>query len=116
MTVSRFTLAAVALLALAVPATAAGSRPTAYPIDPLPVYNQPWGPFRTLLFTLAGRERVYVLSCTYESRACQIQTLDGKHKGWVDGSYLVGSGAKNAVTPMDFGFPPIPPGFLHPHP
>ena len=28
--------------------------------------------------------------------------LDGEELGWVRGSYLVGSGAKNAVTPFEF--------------
>lgn len=106
--------AALAALASAVPADAASSRPTARASGILAVYDQPYGAFRHLLFKLADNERVYVLDCSYHARWCEIQTLDGKGEGWVDGSYLVGAAAKNAVTPFEFTFNPMDPIGLFP--
>lgn len=103
-------LVALALPALAaIPADAATSRPTARASGVLAVYDQPWGSFQHLLFKLAKNERVYVLDCTREARRCEIETLDGKRRGWVDGTYLVGEAAKNAVTPFRFSFDPMDP-------
>ena len=82
----------------------------------LAVYDQPYGPFRHLLFKLAKNERVYVLDCTREARRCKIQTLDGEGIGWVDGTYLVGEAAKNAVTPFEFAVNPFPFMMHPPHP
>jgi hypothetical protein len=102
------TLASLLLLVVAVPAQAASG--TARASGRLDVYDQPYGPFKHVLFTLADRERVRVLDCTREQRRCEIETLDGSGRGWVDGSYLVGSGAKNAVSPPDMlGFDPMDP-------
>lgn len=44
-----------------------------------------------------------VEECTRESRWCLV-SYDGDVLGWARGSYLVGSPAKLAVTPQDFGF------------
>jgi hypothetical protein len=104
------------LAALAVvPADAASSKPTASASGVLAVYDQPYGPFRHLLFKLADNERVYVLQCTREARRCEIETLDGDGRGWVDGSYLYGAPAKNAVTPFEFSFDPMDPMDLFNH-
>ncbi len=105
-------------LALAVPADAA-AKPTAYASGVLAAYDHPGnGFFRTLLFKLKDHERVYVLSCTREARWCEIERLTDKAVGWVDGSYLVGAAAKNAVTPFEFTFNPMDPLdlFHHKHP
>jgi len=100
-------LAALVLCGLPLPAEA---RSTAHPSGPTSVYDQPYGPFRHLLFTLAAHEDVYVLDCTRHQRYCEIETLDGGRRGWVDGSYLVGAAAKNAVSPPDMlGFDPMDP-------
>lgn len=101
-------LAALVLSAMALPAAAAVG--TARASGRLAVYDRPYGPFQHVLFTLADRERVRVLDCTKGQRHCEIETLDGAARGWVDGSYLVGSGAKNAVSPPDFlTFDPMDP-------
>jgi len=112
-------LPSLALLVLAAgPADAASAKPTARASGVLAVYDQPYGPFRHLLFKLAKNERVYVLDCTREARHCEIETLDGSGQGWVDGTYLVGAPAKNAVTPFEFSFDPMDPMdlFHHKHP
>ena len=110
-------VAALALVPLTIPADAASTRPTARATGALDVYDQEYGPFRHIIFQLANGERVYVLDCTRGARRCEIQTLDGRHEGWVDGTYLVGAAAKNAVSPPDFSFDPMDPlGFFHHHP
>src|SRR5688572_28396136 len=43
-----------------------------------------------------------VLDCRRRQSFCLVADLDGDQLGWVRGSYLVGSGAKNAVTPFEF--------------
>jgi uncharacterized protein YraI len=49
-----------------------------------------------------------VEDCTRQSRWCLVSE-DGDELGWVRGSYLVGSGAKSAVTPFEFlVHPPFP--------
>jgi len=100
-------LASLLLLAMAIPAQAAS---TARASGRLEVYDRPYGSFKHVLFILADRERVHVLSCTREQRRCEIETLDGEVRGWVDGTYLVGAAAKNAVSPPDIlGFDPMDP-------
>lgn len=107
-------LLAVLAGAGAVPAGAA-SHLTAYASGRLAVYDQPWSSFAHRLFTLAAHQRVYVLSCTRGARRCEIETLDGTGRGWVDGTYLVGAAAKNAVTPPEFTFDPMDPLDLFHH-
>lgn len=119
MTRTALLLAAAFGLALAaMPVDAALAKPTARATGVLAVYDQPYGSFRHLLFKLANNQRVYVLECTREARRCRIETLDGKGTGWVDGSYIVGEAAKNAVTPFRFSFDPMDPLdlFRHKHP
>ena len=58
---------------------------------------------------LKNNERVTLRRCTRLSRWCLADQLDGGPSGWVDGSYLIGSGAKNAVTPFEFSFDPLRP-------
>ena len=42
-----------------------------------------------------------VEDCTWRAHWCVV-SVDGEELGWVRGSYLVGSGAKNQVTPFEF--------------
>ena len=65
---------------------------------------------------LKKNERVAVASCTRQARWCLVHQLDGGPTGWVPGSYLVGSAAKNAVTPFQFSFDPMRPLGVHRHP
>lgn len=58
---------------------------------------------------LDKREEVYVDQCTRRANWCRISQLDGGPSGWVRGSYLVGAGAKSAVTPFEFSFDPLDP-------
>jgi uncharacterized protein YraI len=106
---------AVGLALLPVTADAASSKLTARATGILAVYDQPGSSYRTLLFKLASNERVYVLTCTRHARWCEVQRLNGKGEGWVDGSYLVGEAAKNAVTPYEFTFNPMDPLDLFNH-
>ena len=43
------------------------------------------------------------------AKHCHVIQRDGGPSGWVLGSYLVGSPAKNAVTPFEFSFNPLDP-------
>ena len=72
------------------------------------------GSFYPIVGKLKDQERVAVTDCTRQARWCEIRQLDNGPSGWVPGSYLIGSGAKNAVTPFDFGFDPLWPGGLRP--
>jgi uncharacterized protein YraI len=54
---------------------------------------------------LAKNERVTLSQCTRHGRWCLAHPVDGSPSGWVLGSYLIGSAAKNAVTPMQFTEP-----------
>ena len=73
------------------------------------------GDYYPAIGKLRKNERVAVASCTRESRWCFIDQLDSGPSGWVPGSYLVGSAAKNAVTPYQFSFDPLDPLGFHPH-
>lgn len=48
-----------------------------------------------------------VEECTLRQNWCLVSE-DDYELGWVRGSYIVGSGAKNAVTPWDFIYRPFP--------
>ena len=51
---------------------------------------------------LEDGEYYEVLDCRRRAVWCLVADLDGDELGWVRGSYLVGSGAKAAVTPFEF--------------
>jgi len=106
----RTTFAALLLLGLALPAHAAS---TARASGVLAVHTGPGNFYRTI-DKLARNERVTLSQCTRKARWRLVRQLDGGPSGWVDGSYLVGSAAKNAVTPFEFGFNPLHPGGLRP--
>jgi len=106
------TLFALLLLSLsAAPALAAN---TARASGVLAVRTGP-GDYYPLVDKLRNNERVAVASCTRQQRWCLIDQLDGGPSGWVPGSYLVGSPAKNAVTPFEFSFDPLDPGGFFRH-
>ncbi len=97
MTLKLALAAAVALSALATaPVLAAQARAS----GDVPVRSGPGGNYRIIDY-LADGERYDVLRCTFRLLWCIVGD-DGDELGWVRGSYLVGSGAKNAVTPFEF--------------
>jgi uncharacterized protein YraI len=97
-----------ALLATTAPTLA---KSTARASGVLAVHAGP-GEYFPIIDKLGRNERVYLSQCTKKSRWCLAVQLDGGPDGWVDGSYLIGSGAKNAVTPFEFSFDPMRPGGL----
>jgi uncharacterized protein YraI len=105
----RITLIAVAIAvsAAALPATAA--QLTARSSGVQAIKAGP-GNFYATIGKLRNNERVTVERCTRQARWCLIDQLDSGPSGWVDGSYLIGSPAKNAVTPFEFSFDPLWPG------
>jgi uncharacterized protein YraI len=104
-------LFAAALAALA--ATPAAAVPTARASGVLAVHTGP-GDFYPVIDRLEKNERVTLSRCTRHARWCFAHQLDGGPSGWVPGSYLIGSAAKNAVTPFEFSFDPLDPGgFFH---
>jgi len=105
----RIALAAVALLALALPTAAqAASQGTARASGTIPLRAGPGAGFETI-GKLPNGTRVHLQRCTYESNWCLV-LLDGDPVGWARGSYLVGSGANREVTPHKFmGFNPLDP-------
>jgi len=96
------TLAAAALPATAAQLTARSSGIQAIKAGP--------GTFYATVGKLRNNERVTLERCTRQARWCLVNQLDGSPSGWVDGSYLIGSPAKNAVTPFEFSFDPLWPG------
>ncbi len=102
-----FSLVALSLFTL--PATAAPL--TARSSGVQAVHSGP-GSSYPIVAKLADQERVRLDECTREQRWCHVIPLDGGRSGWVLGSYLIGSGAKNAVTPFEFQFNPMD---LFPH-
>lgn len=98
-------LSALLLPFLAVPALAAS---TARASGVLAVHAGP-GDYYPTIDRLAKNERVVPTLCTRHARWCRIRQLDGGPAGWVAGSYLIGSPAKNAVTPFEFSFNPLVP-------
>ena len=108
----RTMFASLAVLALtAAPAIAAS---TARASGVLAIHTGP-GDVYPVIDKLRNNERVGVASCTRHARWCLVDQLDGGPSGWVPGSYLVGSPAKNAVTPFEFTFDPLDPGGFFRH-
>lgn len=94
-------LALAALIALggftaALPAGAAEARAS----GDIPVRDGP-GSGYDIIDRLEAGEYYEVEDCTRRARWCLVAE-DGDTLGWVRGSYLVGSGAKSAVTPFEF--------------
>ncbi len=108
MSLARTAFAAVALLALTTLPALAVSNLTARSSGVQAVHTGP-GSFYPAIGKLRDQERVHVLQCTYEQRWCEVAQLTGGLDGWVPGSYLIGSGAKNAVSPFEFSFDPLDP-------
>ena len=106
-------LAALALLALTLPATAAATARTS---GTQAVHSAP-ASFAPVLGKLPGNTRVAVIQCTRKARWCLVDPIAGGPSGWVLGSYLIGSAAKLQVTPRRFEFfDPLDPIPFHKHP
>jgi uncharacterized protein YraI len=100
----RAALLLAVLVLTATPAAAATARASGV----LSIHTGP-GDFYRTIDKLGRNERVELDQCTRHSRWCHIIQLDGGPSGWVAGDYLVGSPAKNAVTPFEFSFNPLDP-------
>lgn len=109
----RLALAALVLLAVTFPATAATAASTARTSGTQAVHSAP-ASFAPVLGKLPGNTRVAVIQCTRKARWCLVDPIGGGPSGWVPGSYLIGSAAKNAVTPFEFSFDPFDPLNLYP--
>ena len=72
----------------------------------VPVREGPGSRF-DIIDRLVDGEYYEVEECTLQQHWCLVSE-DGYELGWVRASYIVGSGAKNAVTPWDFVFRPFP--------
>ena len=114
MHLTRTAFAAAALIALAATATPAFAKPTARASGVQAIHSGP-GSYYPVIGKLADQERVYLDQCTRHQRWCHVVQLDGGPSGWVPGSWLIGSPAKNAVTPFEFSFDPLDPLDLFPH-
>ena len=79
------------------PALAASSG-TARASADLPIRSGP-GTRYAVIGTLNKNARVHLETCTRSQNWCLFVDKNGDAVGWVRGSYLVGSGAKNQVTP-----------------
>ena len=94
---ARIALAAVAIALLGpLPALAAEARASGN----VPVRRGPGEDYR-IIGTLVNGQYYEVEDCTRRARWCLV-SFDGDLLGWVRGSYLVGSAAKNRVTPFEF--------------
>ena len=98
-------LAAFALLATALPAAAASTARTS---GTQAVRTAP-SSYAPAIGKLPGNPRVAVIQCPRQARWCLVDPVAGGPSGWVLGSYLIGSAAKNAVTPFQFSFDPLDP-------
>ena len=89
-------LLALSTAAIALPAAAGEARAS----GDVPVRDGP-GDRYDIIDYLEDGEYYEVEDCTGRARWCLVSD-DGDELGWVRGSYLIGSGAKNAVTPFEF--------------
>jgi uncharacterized protein YraI len=96
------------LLAAPVSAAAAAAGLTARASGVQAVHAGP-GAGYPIVDKLANNERVRLDVCKRQQTWCHVVQLDGGPSGWVPGAWLVGSPAKNAVTPYEFGFDPLDP-------
>jgi hypothetical protein len=90
--------AAIGLLGLAATPAAAGE---ARASGNAPVRDCPRS-FCPVIDHLEDGEYYEVLDCRRRQTFCLVADLEGEELGWVRGSSLVGSGAKNRVTPFEF--------------
>ena len=96
----------------------AASKSTARASADLPIRSGP-GTRYSVIGTLKKNAAVHLEACTRSQNWCLFLDKDGDEVGWVRGSYLIGSGAKNQVTPSrlfddDWGlFPRNRPFFEH---
>lgn len=94
---ASFALAAAAVLTLSpLPALAGEARAS----GDVPVRRGPGADYR-IIGRLVDGQYYEVEDCTRRAHWCLV-SFDGDVLGWVRGSYLVGSGAKNRVTPFEF--------------
>ena len=107
------TLFCLALLGTLAATPAEAARPTARASGVQAIHIAPRS-YAPIVGKLKDQERVYLDECTREQRWCHIIQLDGGPSGWVPGSYLIGSPAKNLVTPFEFSFDPMDPLDLFP--
>lgn len=111
MRLTRTVFVSALLLGLAATALPAAAASTARSSGIQAVHAGP-GSYYPVLGKLRDQEQVAVTDCTRKARWCKVRPLDGGPSGWVPGSYLIGSAAKNAVTPFEFSFNPLFPGGL----
>ncbi len=110
---TRFVPLIVLVLALLLPAGAGAAGPTARASGPQDLLAGPGG-WNDVVGHIDNQERVSVLQCTQQQRWCLVQPLGSRTTGWVEGSYLIGSAAKNAVSPFQFSYDPFGTnGFFH---
>jgi len=76
----------------------AASQSTARASADLPIRSGP-GTRYAVIGTLNKNAKVHLETCTRSQNWCLFLDRDGDEVGWVRGSYLVGSPAKNQVTP-----------------
>jgi uncharacterized protein YraI len=103
-------VAALALLAATLPAAAAATARTS---GTQSVRTAP-SSYAPAIGKLPRNTRVAVIQCTRHARWCLVDPIGGGPSGWVAGSYLIGTAAKNAVTPFEFSFNPLDPLDLYP--
>ncbi|HEY0917847.1 SH3 domain-containing protein [Devosia sp.] len=96
----RHALAALAALALVLPGTLPALAGEARASGDVPVRRGPGEDYRVIDCLVDGAY-YEVEDCTRRARWCLVSE-DGELLGWVRGSYLVGSAAKNRVTPFEF--------------
>lgn len=99
MRLMRWGLAAAALVVLAALPAAAGAAEARASGD-VPVRSGPGSNYRVIDHLIDG-DYYEVEDCTRRANWCLVAE-DGDTLGWVRGSYLVGSGAKQRVTPFEF--------------
>lgn len=91
-------IAALAATAIAPLPAIAASKSTARASADLPIRSGP-GTRYSVIGTLKKNAAVRLETCTRSQNWCLFLDSDGDEVGWVRGSYLVGSPAKNQVTP-----------------
>lgn len=96
----RLMLAALAVSVAALASVGGASAGQARASGDVPVRLGPGGGYPVIDHLIDG-EYYEVEDCTRQSRWCFVSD-DGEDLGWVRGSSIVGSGAKNRVTPFEF--------------
>ena len=96
--VKALAIAALTAVSLAPLPALAASKSTARASADLPIRSGP-GTRYAVIGTLKKNAAVHLEACTRSQNWCLFLDKDGDEIGWVRGSYLIGSGAKNQVTP-----------------